>query len=172
MEAESTAVTAGNLVAEQRELRLYTEVCSYLAGLDEPKGIRIRCLSSNSHFMISAPSSNGPFNLKRTRSGGSNEPPPLPKIKSELILSIYTHKSLGRATADYGDNERLSVLGKQVLIAVVNQFLFKSRPMLRASEFCVGTRLSLGFLTYLSLTWFTTETKRGGAFRLQHQFLG
>ncbi|KAF9015549.1 hypothetical protein BDQ17DRAFT_1230096 [Cyathus striatus] len=64
---------------------------------------------------------------------------PLPKIAGDVILEVFTHRSLGRKTTsdDYGDNERLSELGKASLEAILTEVLFKKRPLLRADELCL-----------------------------------
>jgi dsRNA-specific ribonuclease len=81
--------------------------------------------------------------LKRTRSESQRKfnaslAPPLPQIKSgDLILQVFTHKSLRRPNATpehYGDNERLADLGKVVLDAAITRTLFNSRPILQAAE--------------------------------------
>ena len=85
--------------------------------------------------------------LKRTRSENQRKfnaslAPPLPQIKSgDLILQVFTHKSLRRPNATpehYGDNERLADLGKAVLDAAITRTLFNSRPILQAAEISVG----------------------------------
>ncbi|KIK07467.1 hypothetical protein K443DRAFT_673381 [Laccaria amethystina LaAM-08-1] len=86
-------------------------------------------------------------NLKRSRSGangssGSFVPAAaLPKIhSSDLVLRVFTHKSLRRATHsstnlnDFDDNERLAELGKAALDVAVAHVLFNKRPMLKPSE--------------------------------------
>ncbi|TFK36878.1 hypothetical protein BDQ12DRAFT_736619 [Crucibulum laeve] len=88
---------------------------------------------------------NNTSNLKRTHPGGhgksfnSAHAPPLPKIGGDLILQVFTHKSLRRKTGSdnpehYGDNERLSELGKIALEATVTNYLFMKRPFLTAAE--------------------------------------
>lgn len=68
--------------------------------------------------------------------------PPLPQIKSgDLILQVFTHKSLRRPNAtpeQYGDNERLADLGKVVLDVAITRTLFNIRPILQAAEISVG----------------------------------
>lgn len=86
--------------------------------------------------------------LKRTRSEhcqrkfNTSLAPPLPQIQSgDLILQVFTHKSLRRPNAtpeQYGDNERLADLGKVVLDAAITHTLFHSRPILQAAEISVG----------------------------------
>jgi dsRNA-specific ribonuclease len=83
--------------------------------------------------------------LKRTRSENQKKInvslAPLPQIKSgDLILQVFTHKSLRRPNATpehYGDNERLADLGKVVLDAAITRSLFNSRPILQAAEISV-----------------------------------
>lgn len=63
-------------------------------------------------------------------------PPSLPKIKSDIIIQVFTHKSLRRTTnnpAEFGDNERLAELGRHVLDAVITLILFNLKPMLTAA---------------------------------------
>lgn len=54
--------------------------------------------------------------------------PLLPKITGELILQVFTHKSLRRSTGilhdECSDNERLAELGSKVLETVVTYNLF------------------------------------------------
>ena len=85
-----------------------------------------------------------PNPLKRTLSETQRKfnVPPLPQIKSsDLILQVFTHKSLRRPNAapeQYGDNERLADLGKVVLDAAITRTLFNFRPILKAAEISVG----------------------------------
>ena len=85
-----------------------------------------------------------PNPLKRTRSENKIKfnAPPLPQIKSgDLILQVFTHKSLRRPNAtpeQYGDNERLADLGKVVLDAAITRTLFNIRPILQAAEISVS----------------------------------
>jgi dsRNA-specific ribonuclease len=54
-----------------------------------------------------------------------------------LILQVFTHKSLRRpkiSPADYGDNERLSDLGKAALDVALTHALFRRRPYLEAAD--------------------------------------
>ena len=77
--------------------------------------------------------------LKRIHSTESEaeEVPPLPKLTDgDLLLQIFTHKSLQRAE----DNERLCLLGKKVLEAVVAEYLFRKRPIMKAEELSVSAR--------------------------------
>jgi len=76
--------------------------------------------------------------LKRPRRDAqSNNIPQLPQISIDLTLDVFTHVSLRREGVqpeDFGDNERLSMLGKAVLDAVVTNELFKKRPMINALQ--------------------------------------
>jgi len=93
--------------------------------------------------------------LKRTRSRDSDDQrkfdvsrlPPLPQIKSDLVLQVFTHKSLRRPNAppaDYGDNERLADLGKMAFEVAITYALFRKRPLLQVSDITKhrGTLLS------------------------------
>jgi len=84
-------------------------------------------------------SSSSLASLKRARD--EKRLPPLPKLTSELILQVYTHISLRRLSdngpEEYGDNERLTELGKAVLDALITYVLFSKRPMLGVAEICV-----------------------------------
>ncbi|KZT02407.1 ribonuclease III [Laetiporus sulphureus 93-53] len=81
-------------------------------------------------------------NLKRPRPSSTNmdAPPPAPKLRGDIILEVFTHKSLrfpGAPTneeSEYGDNERLSVLGEKVLETAVTFTLFNKKPMIKAQE--------------------------------------
>lgn len=67
--------------------------------------------------------------------------PEIPKINGELILQVFTHRSLRRASCppeQYDDNERLSELGAKALEACVTHALFDRRPMLDSSEIVVS----------------------------------
>jgi len=64
--------------------------------------------------------------------------PPLPKITGDIILQVFTHKSLQRSHGgtldDNSDNEKLAILGKTVLDAVLTHSLFSQKPPLKAAE--------------------------------------
>jgi len=80
--------------------------------------------------------------LKRPRSSSNAmEPlPPAPKLRGDIILEVFTHKSLRFPGApidedsEFGDNERLSTLGEKVLELAVTSALFSKRPMLKAED--------------------------------------
>jgi len=91
-----------------------------------------------------------PTTLKRARSlerrkFDRTRVPPLPPLHSDLILQVFTHKSLRRpkvSPADYGDNERLSDLGKAALDVAITHALFRKRPYLEVVDISVS-----GFIT-------------------------
>jgi len=66
--------------------------------------------------------------------------PPLPKLDGDVILEVFTHRSLRFPGApldqdsEYGGNERLAVLGEKVLEAAVTDTLFRKRPMLKGND--------------------------------------
>ncbi|OBZ79351.1 Ribonuclease 3 [Grifola frondosa] len=66
--------------------------------------------------------------------------PRIPQLSGDIILEVFTHKSLrfpGAPTnedTDYGDSDRLSVIGETMLDGAVKIALFKMRPMLKAHE--------------------------------------
>lgn len=102
-------------------------------------------MNSNTLFPIVNKESNP---LKRTRSENhrtrfnTSFAPPLPQITNgDLILQVFTHKSLRRPNTtpeQYGDNERLADLGKVVFDVAITRNLFHSRPILQAAEISVG----------------------------------
>lgn len=74
-----------------------------------------------------------PSSRKRQRSIG--ELPELPKLSGQIMLEVFTHKSLRLAChAKYRDNERLSVLGSHILEMVTTQLLFNRKPMFTRNE--------------------------------------
>jgi len=64
--------------------------------------------------------------------------PRLPELSGEIILEVFTHKSLRRPKsthgADYCDNERLSELGRNALQTAVTNIVFSRMPSLNARE--------------------------------------
>lgn len=65
--------------------------------------------------------------------------PQLPKITGDIILEVFTHRTLRfpgapPASEEYGDNERLAELGSKALDTAVTYALFCKRPMLTAAE--------------------------------------
>jgi len=76
---------------------------------------------------------------KRTRSFTMDTIPSLPKITGDIILEVFTHRTLRfpgapPASEEYGDNERLAELGAKALDTAVTYALFCKRPMLTAAE--------------------------------------
>ncbi|KAF8898922.1 ribonuclease III domain-containing protein [Infundibulicybe gibba] len=74
------------------------------------------------------------------RSTSTPRPPQLPKITGELILQVFTHKSLRRKTghpSDYEDNERLIELGTKVLDTAITFCLFSQTPLLTVRELSI-----------------------------------
>lgn len=68
--------------------------------------------------------------------------PPLPKIEGDvdLILDVYTHKSIrfaGAPNEEYGNTERLAELGRVVFDLAVTHTLFFKRPQLSVSQIAV-----------------------------------
>lgn len=66
--------------------------------------------------------------------------PAAPKLRGDIILEVFTHKSLRfpgapiNEDSEFGDNERLSILGEKVLQLAVTFALFNKRPMLKAED--------------------------------------
>lgn len=71
--------------------------------------------------------------------------PPIPKLNGDIILDVYTHRSLRFPGApldqdsEYGGGERLAVLGEKVLEAAVTDALFRKRPMMKGTEIDVSS---------------------------------
>ncbi len=65
---------------------------------------------------------------------------PLPKLTGEIILEVFTHRSLrfpgapSNEDSEFGDNTRLAALGEKILEAAVTDTLFRKRPMLSAVD--------------------------------------
>lgn len=95
--------------------------------------------------MVSESGTN-PTSRKRQRSMTYDAPPDdlpeLPKLSGEIMLEVFTHRSLRLAChAKYRDNERLSVLGSHILEMVATQLLFNRKPMLTRSEIEVSATI-------------------------------
>ena len=88
-----------------------------------------------------------PSNLKRQRSdlsiatsttvsSGTKMSPSIPGLNGDIILDVFTHRSLRFAgappggTSGYGDSVRLAVLGEKALECAVTDTLFKKQPLL------------------------------------------
>lgn len=84
-------------------------------------------------------SGTNPSSRKRQRSvtydAAPGDLPELPKLSGQIMLEVFTHKSLRHAChARYRDNERLSVLGSYILEMITTHLLFNRRPMLLRGE--------------------------------------
>jgi dsRNA-specific ribonuclease len=121
---------------------------------------RLPAVLANTRHVVIAPSSDLKSNshslsnptLKRQRTDLSSAPssaasgakmsslPPIPKLNGEVLLDVFTHRSLRfhgaplDDSSEYGDNIRLAVLGKVILEACITDTLFKKRPMLPADQ--------------------------------------
>ena len=66
--------------------------------------------------------------------------PPIPRLQGEIILEVFTHRSLRFPGApldqdsEYGGTERLTVLGEKVLETAVTDALFRKRPIIPGPE--------------------------------------
>ncbi|EIW86880.1 hypothetical protein CONPUDRAFT_86818 [Coniophora puteana RWD-64-598 SS2] len=90
------------------------------------------------------PSSTSSNPLKRDRSPDDNgfrhddstsEVPDLPRLSGDVLLETFTHKSLRVAcNARYRDNERLTMLGRDVLDMITTQLLYFRSPRLKVDQ--------------------------------------
>jgi hypothetical protein len=75
--------------------------------------------------------------------------PPLPKLTGDIILDVFTHKSLrvnATPTNDLcGDNDRLAELGEKVLNMTTTDVLFNQNPILSAGDISVSQPVSCIF---------------------------
>ncbi|KAK7465427.1 hypothetical protein VKT23_005405 [Stygiomarasmius scandens] len=78
--------------------------------------------------------------------------PPIPPIDGiDLTLAVFTHSSLGiQSTDDYGNADRLSLLGERVLHLAVTDHLFKRKPLLNVEDIEHHRRVILSDETYSS----------------------
>ncbi|KAH7930551.1 hypothetical protein BV22DRAFT_1139526 [Leucogyrophana mollusca] len=86
--------------------------------------------------------------LKRSRSATQepmdDELPEVPKLTGQIILEVFTHRSLRLACdARFRDNERLTVLGQQVLDMITTQLLFFRKPNLKVQDIRTQKRMLL-----------------------------
>ena len=85
--------------------------------------------------------------------------PPLPGLSGDIILEVFTHRSLrfpGAPTAggdEYG-NDRLAAIGEKALEMAITDALFRQRPVLKAVEIEVSQSF-LGYHTHahFGLDW-------------------
>ena len=97
-----------------------------------------------------APVSDKPYSpnpsLKRARSDSlSMELPALPRIGSETILEVFTHRTLrfsgAQDDSEYGNSDRLAAIGRTVLETAITMVLFNKRPMITGDEIKVSGHL-------------------------------
>ncbi|TDL28200.1 hypothetical protein BD410DRAFT_782169 [Rickenella mellea] len=71
-------------------------------------------------------------------SNSNNNFPVLPRINvAELVLEVFTHKSLRNGHSSNGqssDNQRLAELGDKVLVLAVTNSLYKKTPIVKAAD--------------------------------------
>ncbi|KAG1754908.1 uncharacterized protein EDB91DRAFT_259463 [Suillus paluster] len=64
--------------------------------------------------------------------------PPLPLVHGDLMLDVFTHRSLSQGLLNdqtpHGNSERLAQLGQSVLNTIVTYILFAERPMLSGED--------------------------------------
>jgi len=100
---------------------------------------RLRGHSVAPSVMESTPEPSATSSLKRARSPTFDAPPgelpDLPKLSGLIVLEVFTHKSLRLAcNARFRDNERLSVLGHEILDMITTQLLFFRKPKLAVQQ--------------------------------------
>jgi len=84
-------------------------------------------------------------------------PPPLPKIAGDvdLFLDVFTHNSLRMHNApmneEYGNTDRLALLGATVLRLVVATHFFRKKPQLNSKEINVSALPSLSSAGFADL---------------------
>lgn len=72
--------------------------------------------------------------------------PPLPGLSGDIILEVFTHRSLrfpGAPTAggDEFGNDRLAAIGEEALRMAITDALFRQRPVLKAQDIEVSHSL-------------------------------
>jgi len=74
--------------------------------------------------------------------------PPIPTIRdADMQLAVFTHHSLSRgddANDQWGDTDRLAVLGEKVMEMAIATELFRRRPMLSKPDMEVSSIFSSG----------------------------
>lgn len=63
----------------------------------------------------------------------------LPGLSGDITLEVYTHRSLRftgtpQELSEYGDNDRLALMGERAMDTAVTDALFRKKPMLNATE--------------------------------------
>lgn len=69
-----------------------------------------------------------------------NQAPRLPQLSGDVLLQVFTHKSLrlkGDSPDQFRDNERFMELGKSVFDLVLTLHLQRRRPLLKAKDVAV-----------------------------------
>ena len=109
------------------------------------------------HPSIFGSTNSGPtypsYTLKRNRSS-EDDFAPLPNLRGDLILQVFTHKSMRRpgvSPDEYNDNERLVDLGKSAFEASFSRYFFYKRPMLKAYEIAVSPHGTLILISHIPL---------------------
>ena len=68
--------------------------------------------------------------------------PDIPRLSGDIILEVFTHRSIRFAGAplneEYGDNDRLALLGEKAFNLAITDAMFRKRPMLKADELDVS----------------------------------
>ncbi|CAL1695090.1 unnamed protein product [Somion occarium] len=96
-------------------------------------------LKSSQPSSLKSPQSPGP-SLKRSRSPTRTmELAPLPALSGDIILEVFTHRSLRFPGApnsqefEYG-NDRLAIIGEKALEMALTDALYRQRPILKAHD--------------------------------------
>lgn len=63
----------------------------------------------------------------------------LPGLSGDITLEVYTHRSLRftgtpQEMSEYGDNDRLALMGERAMDTAVTDALFRKKPMLSATD--------------------------------------
>jgi len=79
--------------------------------------------------------------------------PDLPYLDAAIALDVYAHSSLhyvGKPiNEEYGDNERLAILGETVLSMAVTQSLFYKKPLKSAAAIAVRLSFEADFVGWI-----------------------
>lgn len=93
----------------------------------------------------------------------SSNLPSLPKLPGDIVLEVFTHRSLRfpgapiNEDSEYGDNERLAILGEKAMETAVTDTLFRKRPMLKAFEIEVSIQFLSALEVITTITAVTTQ---------------